>query len=96
MIVARSLLFVVLFYLWSAVVALCMLPLLLAPRTWMPVAMRLWARGIVALLHPVCGVKVEFRGREHLASGAALIGAKHQCMFDTMGPLRGAGTTPAT
>jgi len=27
------------------------------------------------------------RGNEHLPPGAALIGAKHQCMFDTMAPL---------
>ena len=87
MIVIRSLGFVFLFYLWSAVVAVGILPLLLAPRRAMIWAMRLWARGIVALLRPVCGVRMEIRGRENLLTGPALIGAKHQCMFDTMGPL---------
>ena len=87
MIVVRSLVFVALFYLWSAIVAVGMLPLLLAPRRWMAPLMRLWARGTMALVRLVCRVRVEFRGLEHLPAGAALIGAKHQCMFDTIAPL---------
>lgn len=87
MIAVRSLVFVALFYLWSAIVAVCMLPLLLAPRRWMAPLMRLWARGTMTLVRLVCRVRVEFRGLEHLPAGAALIGAKHQCMFDTIAPL---------
>ena len=82
----RSLVFVAVFYLWSLIVGLAMIPLLLAPREWMLATMKLWARGVLASLGPACGVRVEFRGLEHLPRGAALIGAKHQCMFDTMGP----------
>lgn len=82
----RSLLFVGAFYVWSTFVAILMLPLLLGPGRWMSAAMDVWARGIIALL-PICGVRVEFRGLNHLPSGAALIAGKHQCMFDTMGPL---------
>ena len=86
MIAARSLVFVAIFYLWSLIAGLAMIPLLLAPRGWMLGAMKLWGRGVLAILGPTCGVKVEFRGLEHLPTGTALIGAKHQCMFDTMGP----------
>ncbi|MBA3812139.1 MAG: 1-acyl-sn-glycerol-3-phosphate acyltransferase [Caulobacteraceae bacterium] len=84
---ARSLAFVALFYLWSAIVAIAILPLLLAPRGWMLAATRLWADTVIALLAAICGVRVEVRGRRHLAAGPALIGAKHQCMFDTWGCL---------
>ena len=63
-----------------------MLPLLLGPWRWMSAAMVVWSRGIIALL-PICGVRVEFRGVEFLPEGPALIAGKHQCMFDTMGPL---------
>ncbi len=87
MIVVRSLVFTALFYLWSVAMALAILPLLLAPRRWMVKATRLWAASVVALLRAICGVRVEFRGREHLPARSALIGAKHQCMFDTMAPL---------
>ncbi len=83
---ARSLLFVAAFYLWSVISALAMTPLLIAPRGLMLGAMKLWGRGVLTLLGPLCAIRVEFRGLEHLPKGAALIAAKHQCMFDTMGP----------
>ena len=86
MIVIRSLVFVALFYLWSAAAAIVMLPLLLAPRQWMAKATKFWASAVIAMLGPICGVRVEFRGREHLPGKGGLIAAKHQCMFDTMAP----------
>ena len=86
MIPVRSFLFVAAFYAWSTVMGLFMLPLLLGPWRWMSAAMVVWSRGIIVLL-PICGVRVEFRGVEFLPEGPALIAGKHQCMFDTMGPL---------
>lgn len=88
MILLRSLVYAVLFYLWSAALAIGGLPLLwLAPRRRVMAFMKFWAGSIVVLLEWVCGIRVEIRGREHLPSGRALIAAKHQCMFDTMAPL---------
>lgn len=77
----RSLLFVALFYLWSATIAILITPLLLAPRRWTLRALDVWARGVIALLS-ICGIKVEVRGREHIPTGPALVAPKHQCMFD--------------
>jgi 1-acyl-sn-glycerol-3-phosphate acyltransferase len=37
------------------------------------------------LLRVICDVRVEIRGRQYLPAGAALIAAKHQCMFDIFG-----------
>jgi 1-acyl-sn-glycerol-3-phosphate acyltransferase len=87
MLFIRSLIFVALFYLWSAIVCIAILPLLLAPRQWMTGPVRVWAGATIVLLRIICGVRVEFRGRDRLAPGAALIAAKHQCMFDTIAPL---------
>ncbi|MEO8927335.1 MAG: lysophospholipid acyltransferase family protein [Caulobacteraceae bacterium] len=87
MTVLRSLLFVAIFYLWSGAAAIVLLPLLLAPRRWLVRAMSLWAVVVIALLRAICAVRVEIRGRRRLPAGPALIGAKHQCMFDTMAPL---------
>lgn len=87
MLIVRSLVFVILFYLWWTIVALASLPLLLCPRRWIVGPMRFQARVVVLLLRLACGVRVEFRGLEHLPKGAVLIGAKHQCMFDTIAPL---------
>jgi len=88
MILVRSLLYSLLFYVWSAFLAIAGLPLLwLGPRPWVMALMKFWAGTIVWLLAVVCGVRVEFRGRENLPAGPALIAAKHQCMLDTMAPL---------
>jgi 1-acyl-sn-glycerol-3-phosphate acyltransferase len=87
MLMARSLVFVALFYLWSVICGLLMIPLILAPRPLMIRAMAAWSVGVIALLRGVCAIRVEIRGQRHLPGGPALVAAKHQCMFDTMGPL---------
>jgi len=87
MMMARSLIYVAIFYLWSILCGLAMTPLLLAPRRWMIRAMATWAVVVTVLLRLICGIRVEFRGLEHLPTGRALVAAKHQCMFDTMAPL---------
>ncbi|MBS0332248.1 MAG: 1-acyl-sn-glycerol-3-phosphate acyltransferase [Proteobacteria bacterium] len=81
MTVARSLLFHLLFYVWSVAIALVCTPILLAPASWTLAMFHVWGRGLVALLR-VCGIRVEVRGREHIPAGAALVAPKHQCMFD--------------
>ncbi len=86
MILFRSLLFTVFFYVWSTLVALIMTPFLLGPRTWIVGWLRLWCRVTTAALAVICDLRIEVRGLEHLPGGAALIAAKHQCMFDTMAP----------
>jgi len=79
----RSILFVVTFYLWSAFVAVLLLPpLLIAPRSWTIAVFHLWSRGIILLLKVVADIRVEVRGREFIPTTPALVAPKHQCMFD--------------
>jgi len=40
------------------------------------------------LLRLICGIRVEYRGLENLPAGPLLVAAKHQCMFDTIGPVQ--------
>ena len=82
MIFARSILFVALFYLWSAVLGILMLPLLLCPRRWTMQVFRFWAHGVIGMMRVCCDIRVELRGREHVPTGRSLVAAKHQCMFD--------------
>ncbi len=82
MIVLRSLAFMAAFYAWSVVMALVMLPAVLAPRRWMIALFRFWGRGIYLLLDVLCGIKVEIRNKHLIPQGAALVAPKHQCMFD--------------
>ncbi|MBW4091030.1 MAG: 1-acyl-sn-glycerol-3-phosphate acyltransferase [Proteobacteria bacterium] len=55
-----------------------------APASALPIA-RLWARLVLAGLRPLCGIRWEVRGREHLLpEGPLLIASRHQSAFDTM------------
>ena len=82
MLLVRSLLFTVLFYLWSVFWVLLILPLVLTPRIWMVRSWRPWTAGVIFLLRWVCGIRLEYRGRQHIPLKRALIAPKHQCMFD--------------
>lgn len=82
----RALVFTAVFYLWSGATAILCTPILLGPRSWTMFMLRYWSRGVIFLLRWVGGVKTEFRGLENIPKGAALIGAKHQCMYDTFAP----------
>ncbi|QUD86918.1 lysophospholipid acyltransferase family protein [Phenylobacterium montanum] len=86
MILIRSLLFTLVFYLWSVIMCLLLVPTLVGPRHWLTFGFKVWSTTTIALLRVICGVRVEIRGRQHLPHGAALIAAKHQCMLDTVVP----------
>ena len=81
MLILRSLTYVVLFYLWTAVTCVVCTPLLFAPRRWSLAMFSGWSRVVIAML-AICDVKVEVRGREFMPTGPALIAPKHQCMLD--------------
>jgi 1-acyl-sn-glycerol-3-phosphate acyltransferase len=85
MIVLRSLLFNLLFPAWTGFLCLALIGSLALPR---PALIRVitWYLGTIAFLERVVlGIRYEVRGREHLpASGAFLVGAKHQSAWETM------------
>jgi 1-acyl-sn-glycerol-3-phosphate acyltransferase len=77
----RSLTYVALFYLWTAVVAVGFTPILFGPVRWVYWMFNFWGRGVVGLL-AICDIKVEVRGKQFIPTGAALVAPKHQCMLD--------------
>jgi 1-acyl-sn-glycerol-3-phosphate acyltransferase len=81
LIAIRSLIYVVLFYLWTVLVCLVCTPLLFGPQRWSLSMFHMWGRVVLGLLR-ICGIRVEVRGREHIPTGAALVAPKHQCMLD--------------
>ena len=83
MIFLRSLVFQILFYLWTALCALAGLPLLLAPPLWMMRFGTGWSRIALLLLRICTGLDYEVRGREHLPQSPSLIAMKHQSAWDT-------------
>lgn len=82
MIYLRSFLFQLFFWLWSATMAILMIATLPLPRAVNRACLTFWSRGVILSLRWLAGVRIEVRGRENVPTGAALIAAKHQSMFD--------------
>ncbi|HUL05193.1 MAG TPA: 1-acyl-sn-glycerol-3-phosphate acyltransferase, partial [Candidatus Acidoferrum sp.] len=80
----RSLLFNILFALWTALIFVLSLPTLVLPRGaawWMG---GLWVRGALLLLRALVGLGHRVRGAEHRIAGPAIYAAKHQSAWDTL------------
>lgn len=84
MTVLRSILFNIVFFSWTLAMCLLWLPALAGPRIWVPRGQTYWARGVMALLRTVAGVRIEIRGRENLPGGSSVIACKHQSAWETM------------
>lgn len=83
MIIVRSILFNVLFYLNLCLLLLGTIPTLLMPRRVVMGMAKLWGRSSVWLLRVICGTKVEFRGLENIPPGPLIVASKHQSTWET-------------
>ena len=83
MIVLRSLLFNLAFYVNIVVLMILGLPALLVGRHGAFFMARLWARTSIWLLEKICGLRVEFRGLENIPKGGYILAAKHQSFLET-------------
>ncbi len=83
MVIARSILFNVLFYLNLVVLLIAAIPTLLMPPRAIVEMAKLWGRTSLWLLRVVCGTKVEFRGLDKIPSGPLIVAAKHQSTWET-------------
>lgn len=82
MIYLRSFLFQLFFWLWSAALAILMVVTLVLPRAANRACMTFWSKGLTLALRWLANVRIEIRGGENVPTGAALVAAKHQSMFD--------------
>ena len=83
MLVIRSLLFNLLFYLNLLVQIIAALPTLLMPRWGIIAVATFWARTNLWLLRVVCGIKAEFCGLGKIPPGPLLVASKHQSLWET-------------
>ncbi|MCC6775759.1 MAG: 1-acyl-sn-glycerol-3-phosphate acyltransferase [Hyphomicrobiales bacterium] len=79
----RSILFNLLFYLSLAAQIVVVLPTLVMPRRAIIAVAKFWARTNLWLLRTVSGIHVEFRGLEKIPPGPLLVSAKHQSTWET-------------
>jgi 1-acyl-sn-glycerol-3-phosphate acyltransferase len=87
-IILRSLLFNLAFYLNLGLLLIGAFLALVLPRRAVLGMAKLWGRTSVWLLRVICGTRVEFRGLEKLPKGALIVAAKHQSTWETFALLR--------
>ena len=80
----RSLLFNLIYGIWSAAMHIVCLPLLLGPRAWIYGAAGLWIDVTFWLLKHVVGLDYRVVGAENLPQGSAIYAAKHQSAWETL------------
>lgn len=80
----RPILFTVLFYGWTSLLGVLVLPFLLGPPRLLLAYSRFWVRGSLWILRMTIGVTHEVRGVENIPEGPALFAIKHQSAWDTL------------
>jgi 1-acyl-sn-glycerol-3-phosphate acyltransferase len=87
MIVLRSIIFNIVFYMNLALFLTLGSWLFLCPRIWAIRGLQTWARSSLWLLEFICNIKIEVRGRENILSGPCLVAGKHQSFWETFAVL---------
>jgi 1-acyl-sn-glycerol-3-phosphate acyltransferase len=82
-IVLRSILFNVVFYLVLAAYLVVAIPSLVLPRWGILGLARHWGRMNLVLLRIICGIDVAWRGVAKIPRGAVLVASKHQSIWET-------------
>lgn len=85
MLFVRSLIFNILFFVWTTLYCLGIVWILVMPRPVAVAVIRFYLRSLSFLERTIIGLRYEVKGQEHLPKdGAYLVGAKHQSMWETM------------
>jgi 1-acyl-sn-glycerol-3-phosphate acyltransferase len=82
LILVRSIVFNVLFYLSTAVWLIIALPTFFMPYTVILAVAKAWGRTNLLLLR-IAGINYEIRGREKIPKGPLIVAAKHQSAWET-------------
>ena len=83
MLIVRSVLFNVLFYLNVVAHLIVMLPTFVMSRHAVIALAKSWSRSSLWLLRVVCDLKVEWRGLEKIPAGGFIVASKHQSAWET-------------
>ena len=83
MILLRSIVFNILFYVLLVVFLILGSPVLLMPRIYAIRTLQAWGVTVNWLLRVICKIKVEVRGAENIPQGPLLVAGKHQSAWET-------------
>lgn len=81
---ARTLLFNVLFYVTFIVLAVVMAPTMLLPQRHVWYVPKLWANVSLWLHRTICGIGEDVQGLENIPDGGCLVACKHQSTWETL------------
>lgn len=87
MVLLRSLIFNVFFYVHTTVMLIVMLPTTAMSKDALMACVRSWARVNRWAITALAGVKVDIRGLENLPKGGMIVACKHQSTFETAATL---------
>jgi 1-acyl-sn-glycerol-3-phosphate acyltransferase len=82
-IIVRSLIFNILFYIFVVIFVIIAIPAFVLPQRRMVRVAQWWGCTSLWLLRFICGTKFELRGRENIPPGACLVASKHQSAWET-------------
>ena len=88
LILVRSIVFNVLFYLNTALWLIMALPTFFMPYRAILAVATAWGRSNLVLLRAVAGIDYEIRGREKLPKGPIIVAPKHQSAWETFSLLQ--------
>lgn len=83
MILLRSTVFNLVFYVVLVAYLCATLPAYFMQRRAMIAVARHWAKTNIVLLRLICGIKVDFRGLEKIPPGPLICASKHQSLWET-------------
>jgi 1-acyl-sn-glycerol-3-phosphate acyltransferase len=84
MLVIRSLIFNILFYINTiGILIFCTPVYFILPHNGSMAIVRWWGRSSLWMAKVICGLKHEFRGAENIPKGGYLAGVKHQSIWET-------------
>jgi 1-acyl-sn-glycerol-3-phosphate acyltransferase len=82
-ILLRSVIFNLVFYVNLCLFMLFGAVFFITPRRWSIQALQLWARSSLFWLRTIAGIRMELRGADDIPPGACLIAGKHQSFWET-------------
>jgi 1-acyl-sn-glycerol-3-phosphate acyltransferase len=83
MILLRSVIFNILFYVLLLAFLILGSPVLLMPRIYAIRTLQAWGRTVNWLLRVICNINVEVRGAGNIPAGPLLVAGKHQSAWET-------------
>jgi len=86
-ILVRSILFNILFYLNLLVYFIAAIPTFFLPYRAIVAFAKAWGRTSLWLVRAVCGIEVEWIGLEKIPAGPLIVASKHQSVWETFGLL---------